>query len=140
MEKSVLLSYDKYQSLINNDKNENKIQNKEIYHEDLILSTIPKKMRQKATALMSFLKNTPITWNEQLELTEPCIPHSNICDLLKAVLWQYKDYTPTGLNIFVKTLADLNVPETLIQHNYRINMQEAKAEAKAEKCNNWISY
>ncbi len=137
MKKSVLLSYDKYQSLIGQvPGDDNKQQDKKIYHEELILSTIPKKMKHKAMALLAFIKNTPISWNEQLEVTEPPIPKSNICDLLKATLWQYKDYTPVGLQIFIKALASYNVPETLIQHSCRINMQDVKS----NKCITWLSY
>ncbi len=134
MKKSVLLSYDQYQALVgDHSEEEESRQPKKIYHEDLILSTIPKRMKNKATALITFIKNSPIAWNEQLELIEPPVPKSNICDLLKAVLWNYKTYTPVGLQTFVKALAFYNVPETLIQPECRINVQDVKS-------NTWISY
>ena len=134
MKKSVLLSYDQYQSLVGDHPEELKQSNK-IYHEDLILSTIPKRMKNKAIALLSFIKNTPIVWNEKLELIEPHIPKSNVCDLLKAVLWNYKSYTPVGLQTFVKALASYNVPETLIQHECRMNIQDVKSNKDT-----WLSY
>jgi len=139
MKKSVVIPWEKYQKLIG-DREEEDVE-KSIpasYNQEKIISTIPPKMRSRAGALLGLLPETNISWNQRGELMidKECVEGTNICDLVKSVLWDYKNYEPKGFEVFVNALATNNVPETLIQNTKcRSDAQRVKSKPKA-----WLSF
>ena len=135
MKKSVVIPWAKYQKLIGQEKEE---EPPSMYDEEKIITTIPPRMKARAKALLGLLPDTNISWNQRGELLidKRCIEGTNICDLIKSVLWSYKNYSPKGYDDFVKALASNNVPETLIQNTAcRSDVKEMKC---TDKC--WVNY
>ena len=124
MKKSVVIPWEKYQRLIAEAPVET-----HTYTKDRIISTVPQKMRARAQALVDLLEQTDISWNGHGEFVcgEQCVQGSNICDLIKCVLWNYKNFKPKGYDDFVQALATNNIPETLIQNTQcRSDVQQVK--------------
>lgn len=125
MKKHILVPWKEYQKLI-----QGKVQEVETssYDEEKILSVMPKQLKNRAKALLNVLSGSYISWNSigEIILKEDVVSGSNICDLLKCVLYKYKEFSPVGLKIFVKALADNNVPETLLYPECRSYIQEIK--------------
>ena len=124
MKKSVVIPWEKYQRLIAEGPAETYT-----YTKDRIVSTVPQKMRARAQALVDLLGQTDISWNGHGEFVhgEQCVQGSNICDLIKCVLWNYKNFKPKGYDEFVQALATNNIPETLIQNiQCRSDVQQVK--------------
>ena len=137
MKKSVVIPWDKYQMLIGHEEQKSETPS---YSAEKIITAIPQKMKPIGKALLEMLKDTNISWNYRGELVidNQSFDGTNICDLLKSVLWNYKDYTPRGYHDFVKALASNNIPETLIQNTVcRSNMKDMKCDVKS-KC--WIDF
>ena len=128
MKKSILLPFDVYQKLIKTSK-EDDVPLK--YDEEKVMSAIPKQMKSRAQAILNMISGTNITWNDKGELIvdNTTVPGSNICDLLKSVIVKYK-FKPVGLDVFVKALADNNVPQTLIQNT----------ECRSCESSKWVSF
>ena len=63
-----------------------------------------------------------VTWNDKGEVTIEGgnIPGSNIVDLVKGQLKDYKDFHPVGLDIFLNKLEDTNVPLSLLAVSRRV--------------------
>jgi hypothetical protein len=62
-----------------------------------------------------------LTWNEKGEvvISGETIPNSNIVDLIKVQLKDYKDFKPTGVAEFEILLSNINVPKTLLNVSRR---------------------
>jgi hypothetical protein len=137
MKKSVVLSWEKYQRLMQEQpETEEEDQTRQVYNQDKIVSTVPHKMRSRAEALLGLLSHTDISWNQRGELVvnDKHIDGSNICDLVKCVLLNYKNFQPKGYHHFIQALASNNVPETLIQNTKcRTDVQNAKDIPKERK-------
>jgi uncharacterized glyoxalase superfamily metalloenzyme YdcJ len=136
MKKSVLIPWEKYEKLMKPECEEEQQQQHQSYNQDKIISTVPQKMRSRAQALLELLPQTDISWNQRGELVVngDHIEGSNICDLVKCALLNYKNFQPKGYQAFIQTLAANNIPETLIQNTKcRRNVQNVKSNSKEPK-------
>lgn len=141
MKKSVVLSWEKYQRLIQQDSNKDKEEEESVYNQEQILSTVPLKIKSRAKALLDLLSNTDISWNNNGEcvINGHCIQGSNICDLVKCVLLNYKTFQPKGYNEFIQALASNNVPETLVMNiRCRRDIQDLKCKPKCDS-RSWLT-
>ena len=123
VQKSVLLSYDTYQRLMDRfdaspqqdggQEHTYNLTNKDI------LEVLPKKYRLRIESILTYISRDPkgtLTWNERGELIYKgtTIHGSHIVDLLKDTQYHHKNYTPNGTNTFYKGLEEIYVPTTLI--------------------------
>lgn len=143
MQKMVLLPYERYQRLLSakqdlaskgdvtEEKQETTLetnhpedwtesqssQNKDIGQ---IIALFPKTLQGRARALLTYIL-PHISWNDKREVTLSGkeIPNSNIVDLLKVQLKNYKDFRPTGLLEFESLLTNINVPQSLLSASRR---------------------
>ena len=97
MKKSVVISWDKYQRLIQQESMEEEKEDP-VYNHERIIATVPQKSKSRARALLDLLSQTDISWNGDGEcvLDGKCVQGSNICDLLKCVSLNYKTFQPKG--------------------------------------------
>jgi hypothetical protein len=89
----------------------------------VILACIPKNMTSRARAILSFLNNAKdkLNWNDRGEIScqGETLKHSHITDLLKDSLREYQNFHPIGGERYYKTLADCNIPLTMIGNSKR---------------------
>ncbi|KAJ8313160.1 hypothetical protein KUTeg_009287 [Tegillarca granosa] len=85
-----------------------------------ILVAVPVNIRNKARALLNHLRKH-LKWNERGEISVDgrIIPGSNIVDLIKVSVKEYKDFEPVGLESFSKVIYDSNAPLSLIAPSKR---------------------
>ncbi|KAJ8314766.1 hypothetical protein KUTeg_006916 [Tegillarca granosa] len=85
-----------------------------------ILVAVPVNVRNKARALLIHLSKH-LKWNERGEISVDgrIIPGSNIVDLVKVSVKEYKDFKPVGLESFSKVIYDSNAPLSLIAPSKR---------------------
>ena len=129
MKKLVVLPFDQYQKLVGERSEEEEEEGPSVYTHEKIMATMPRKLRTRSESLLNMLSGTDISWTDKGEISigENHITNSNICDLIKSVLCNYKTYKPIGFDVFVKALVTHNVPETLIQNTQcRADMQQVK--------------
>ena len=141
MKKLVVLPFDQYQKLVGRSETEEEEQGPSVYTHEKIMATMPRKLRTRSESLLNMLSGTDISWTDKGEISigENHITNSNICDLIKSVLCNYKTYKPIGFDVFVKALVANNVPETLIQNTQcRANMQHVKTGQTGQKT--WIEF
>lgn len=82
-----------------------------------MLRSLPKSLKNKVRALLEHLnKHTNLHWSDKGEIAIKgrTIPHSNIVDLIKVQLRDYKDVHPVGVTEFNRLLHDTNVPLSLL--------------------------
>ena len=135
MKKFVVIPWAKYEKLVEQKTDEPE----STYTQERILSTVPQKMKSRAQALLGLLPETDISWNNDGELVSDgqCIHGSNICDLVKCVLLNYKGFHPKGYDVFIKAMASNNVPESMIYNTKcRTDLQQAKCSGKPNK---WLT-
>ena len=100
---------------------------------EMIIQTMPKMYRSKGQALLNFIeKGNVLSWNEKGELVHngSVIPNSNIADLVKDAMREYKNFNPIGKDEFYKGLAQSNIPLLLIDNrSNRDLMMESKSKA-----------
>ncbi len=88
-----------------------------------IVDSVPKTMRQRATAILNRLKTRPdiVSWDEsgQVNLDGKTIPNSNISDLLSDALRERKNFNPTGSKQFFRVLSKINMPKDLVRNDER---------------------
>ena len=82
------------------------------------MTLFQKSLRGRAKALVMYILPY-ITWNEKGEVTLFGQRNSNIVDLLKVQLREYKDFRPTGLVEFDRLLSNINVPHNLLAASRR---------------------
>ena len=102
---------------------EDKIQDDD---DDDLFNPLPKTFRQPAKVLMSKLKkhSKVIKWDpitNEVTLHGKVLRGSNILDLVGDVLRSRKSTPPMHSDIFLKTLANLNMPEEFVKNKYRIS-------------------
>jgi hypothetical protein len=138
MQKMILLPYERYQRLLQQREASNvpsqetttpnpdieEVSPEPIGRQDLeekLLSSFPKNLRSRARALLTHI-STRVTWNDMGEviIDGVKIPGSNIMDLVKVQLKDYKDLRPTGLEKFTDILKDTNVPLSLLTSSRRV--------------------
>ena len=86
---------------------------------DMILQTMPKMYRSKGQALLNFIeKGKVLSWNDKGELVHKgkILPNSDIADLVKDAMREYKNFDPTGKEEFYNGLAETNIPLLLIDN------------------------
>lgn len=140
MKKSVVIPWNKYQRLMQQDSKEDD-EELPVYNQERIISTVPLKTKSRAKALLDLISNTDMSWNNDGEfvLNKQCIHGSNICDLVKCVLLNYKTFQPKGYHEFIQALASNNVPETLIMNTKcRSDIQNLKCKPKCDTIS-WLS-
>lgn len=123
VQKMVLVPYDKYERLTL-DKHTKEEDNYKVnkLDDETILIAIPNTFKNKAKALLKYLSLVQgLNWNEQGEIIidNTVLPKSNICDLIKDCLREYKQFNPIGYNEFYEKLSTSNVPLSLIANTKR---------------------
>lgn len=85
-----------------------------------LLTSFSKALRGRARSILIYIRPY-INWNQKGEVTisGEKIPNSNIVDLVKVQLKDYKDFRPVGLQQFETLLSDINVPHTLLSASRR---------------------
>lgn len=162
MHKMVLIPYDRYQRLLASkepksvstmdeeptivdqnalpDVSEQRTESEKI---DKVVSYFPKGLRTRARSLLSYIVPR-VTWNEKGEVVVDgnIIVNSNIVDLVKVQLNDYKHFRPTGLDIFTDIIKDSNVPLSLLASSQRVQtlppppgspVKREKVQRKAQK-------
>ena len=83
----------------------------------MVVETVSKRMRERATAIMNRLKTRPdiITWDNtgQVKIEGESIPQSNISDLVSDAVRARKNFTPSGSKEFFRALSKMNMPKDL---------------------------
>jgi hypothetical protein len=147
MKKMVLLPYDRYQSLLNVTPQSESTKTSEqdqtpnagdicnvierpterLLAEDgamtareTLIQRFPKSMRSRVRSVLDHI-GPYVTWNEKGEVSiqGQHIPGSNIIDLLKVHLKDYKDFSPIGKDAFRTVLTEHNVPMSLLSPSAR---------------------
>lgn len=146
MQKMVLLPYDRYQRLVssNQDTRDEKVnESNEMnpmttidvkkpeantgdpttdneFSTDKLISLFPKSLQSRARALITYVRPF-INWNSKGEVivSGETIQGSNIVDLIKVQLKDYKNFRPTGLLEFEAILTNINVPHSLLSASRR---------------------
>lgn len=127
----VFLPYDKYQRLQQktgaNSGDAPPISKGDV---NIPLNAVPRHLKNRAEILLNYIKeNTSIIWNEKGEIIidDKLIPFSNITDLVKDAIFQYKDFSPVGKIDFYNQLH--GIPLTLIHNlNRRKLIQEGRGD------------
>lgn len=86
------------------------------------LNVIPLALRSNAELLYKYLQEQPdITWDSRgvVSINNVQLQGSNITDLISDAVRDRKTSNPTGWELFSKTLATANVPETYIGNSRR---------------------
>lgn len=85
-----------------------------------VVSSFPKTLQSRARALLTYISPS-VTWNEKGEIIirGDKIPNSNIVDLVKVQIKDYKNLRPIGLEQFSDILKDTNVPLSLLTSSRR---------------------
>lgn len=138
----VLLSYDRYQRLLSSSNTElkpleatpsvvkqtegeekqkhNHVETPTPVQDETLLLLIPNSLQHRARTLLGLLKPY-LTWNAcgEVTLEGQEIPHSNIVDLLKVHLQDYKEFSPPGKDAFRRLLLKINVPQSVLAPSIR---------------------
>ena len=151
MKKSVLLPYDRYQRLLSGtvtdetsmmtfkqehashqaakdstDENEKATQCEALTQKtpETLTKHFPKSLHNRMHSLLTYIQ-PHVSWNDKGEVTidEIHIPGSNIVDLIKVHLKDYKNFQPEGKEAFGKLLSALNVPVSLLAPSVRQQQQ-----------------
>ena len=150
MKKTVLLPYDRYRRLLTGTvRDETAMSNPAQEHalqdgvEDSEIVTtcpaltqgafetlkqhFPKPMQNRMRSLMVYIQ-PQVSWNDKGEVTikDKLIPGSNIVDLIKVHLKDYKNFQPVGKEALGKLLSELNVPTSLLAQSARKQQQTGK--------------
>ena len=147
MKKSVLLPYDRYQRLLTGtvtDKTSMQTTDQDHASQHRVEDTtdvdehtshhqteiprasetftqhFPKSMQNRMRSLLVYIQ-PHVSWNDKGEVTieDKQIPGSNIVDLVKVHLKDYKNFQPLGKEAFGKLLSELNVPVSLLAQSAR---------------------
>ena len=148
MKKLVLVPYDRYQSLVSgqakhesvttptidpvqsikdqtvlveNESEEKLAADSANDRVENLIRHIPKVMRGRARSVLSYILPY-VSWNDtgEVSIKQRLIPGSNIVDLVKAHLKDYKDFRPVGKDAFREVLIELNVPKSLLTPSERL--------------------
>ena len=142
MQKMILLAYDRYQRLltvhVSAKAEESSLlsENPEVPKKagksvDDLLAFFPKTLKSRARALLTII-SPRVTWNQRGEaiIGGESIPNSNIVDLVKVQLKDYKDIDLVGLGKFSRILRDINVPLGLLSSSRRDQTGQGKTPEK----------
>ena len=150
MRKMVLVPYDKYERLISGQLNQpksdyssatcsNKVADSpqidqchssiEASTKDDILDSLPLSLRSKAKVILDHLrKHTSLQWNNKGEIIVDgkLITGSNIIDLIKVQLKDYKSFHPVGEEVFSQLVLESHVPLNLLTQDRRCQFGSGK--------------
>jgi hypothetical protein len=149
MQKMVLLPYDRYQRLLSSSQEDsNNVKGQKTATQEVIpsgqttplkpegteetsdakvsenieklLRSFPRTLQGRARALLAYIV-PHLSWNEigEVIIAGEKIPKSNIVDLVRVQLKDYKDFRPAGLEQFNLLLEDINVPLSLLTTSRR---------------------
>ncbi len=89
----------------------------------VIVETVPKRMRGRATAILNRLKTHPdiISWDNtgQVKIEGKSILQSNISDLISDAVRACMNFKPNGSNEFFHALSKMNMPKDLVRNDER---------------------
>lgn len=96
---------------------------------EALLDYIPKRYREKCEKILKVLENSQIfKWNSDgvIEYKGDIIANSHIADLLLTAVRPFasKNSNPPGLNEFIRTIVDLNVPKALLSSPFIKQLNE----------------
>ena len=100
-------------------------------YKELLLGSVPSRMRNKASRLVQFLKQNPsiLSWNNRGEMSymgQP-VEGTNIQDIIYSMYTPRSTHMPIGQEKFLRGLAQMNAPETLLSNS------KVKQRLRAEK-------
>ena len=153
MRKMVLIPYDKYERLLTGQVSQPEPVNttdtyteqvtlhnpqqdychsntQDSIHEDL-LSSLPLPLRSRAKVILNHLaKHTNLQWNDKGEIivNGKVVTGSNINDLIKIQLKDYRSFHPVGAEVFSQLVQESNVPQSVLQKYYLLLHQYCKSE------------
>ena len=83
---------------------------------DVIVQALPKHYRARGASFVEHLIKHGVSWNSRGELVHKnqSYPLTNVVDLVRDSLIGYKHFTPRGVDLFCKVLAQINMPLSLI--------------------------
>ena len=96
---------------------------------DLILAAIPRLFKTRARGLLDYIsQSTFIGWNGEGELVVrgQRIPDTHIADLVKHAMRNYTQFNPRGQHEFYSSLAEINVPRSLIANARGLHLLQQK--------------
>lgn len=87
---------------------------------DTLLQHFPKASRNRVRTILNYIRPL-VKWNDRGEVTieEREIPGSNIVDLIKVYIKDYKDFHPPGRDAFGELLLKVNVPKSVLSSSAR---------------------
>ena len=88
-----------------------------------LLPHFSKSIRNRVKSLLTYIQ-PHVSWNSKGEVISKgsVIPSSNIVDLIKVHMKDYKDFRPVGKDAFGEILLELNVPTSLLAASVRQQM------------------
>lgn len=142
MRKMVLVPYDKYERLLSGqvsqpkplsiadtDREQVTIDIRDNSHPissdnktDDLLTSLPLSLRSRAEVILNHLnKHTNLRWNDKGEIIidGQLIKGSNITDLIKIQLKDYKSFHPVGTEVFSQLVRESNVPQSVLTQTRR---------------------
>lgn len=86
----------------------------------LLLQHFPKTMQNRVQSLLAYIK-PHVSWNDRGEVTieGKLLLGSNIVDLIKVHIKDYKHFQPVGKEAFGQLLSKINVPTSLLSPSAR---------------------
>ena len=96
--------------------------------EDL-LSSLPLPLRSRAGVILNHLtKHTNLQWNDKGEIPifGQLLKGSNITDLIKIQLKDYKSFHPVGAEVFSQLIQESNVPQSVLTQARRCQIGSGK--------------
>lgn len=97
-------------------------------HEDL-LSSLPLPLRSRAKVILNHLaKHTNLQWNDKGEIivNGKVVTGSNINDLIKIQLKDYRSFHPVGAEVFSQLVQESNVPQSVLTQARRYQIGSGK--------------
>ena len=151
MRKMVLIPYDKYERLLTGQVSQPEPVNttdtyteqvtlhspqqdychsntQDSIHEDL-LSSLPLPLRSRAKVILNHLaKHTNLRWNDKGEIivNGKVVTGSNINDLIKIQLKDYRSFHPVGAEVFSQLVQESNVPQSVLTQARRYQIGSGK--------------
>ena len=151
MRKMVLIPYDKYERLLTGQVSQPKpVNTTDTYTEQVtihspqqdnchsntqdsttedLLSSLPLPLRSRAGVILNHLtKHTNLQWNDKGEITisGQLLKGSNITDLIKIQLKDYKSFHPIGAEVFSQLIQESNVPQSVLTQARRCQIGSGK--------------
>jgi len=112
--------------------------------DELITGSLPSYVQRPASIILKYLKRVPglISWNSNGECSFNGVTahESNIVDLLSYVLRPSLKINPTGLGRFLYTLRVTNLPNSILGHKIRLEMQRTNTDQLRQNVTPSVSF